>query len=238
MENGSGESKSMGAFARIGNIFMSPSETFESIGQKPLWWVPFIIVVVVAIALQLWLMNITMQDQIAQMQARGMSPEQMDGIQERMQGPMRYMGLVMAPVAILVIWLATAGLLLLGSNVISGGIAKYSQVFGVVAWSSLITAIGGILKSVLVHIQGTSYGVSTSLAALMPVPPMGEKPDILYQFLSKMDPFMAWQVVLWGMGLAVVSKIESKNGYIIAFSLWLIWIVISIALGQLLGNFM
>lgn len=236
MEKASSSDGSMGAFSRIGNLFMAPAETFESIGKKPQWWVPLIIVVIIAVGLQLWLMDIGMQDRLAKLETRGLTADQMEMAQQRMQGPLRFVGLAVSPLFILVIWLVTAGLLLLGGNPVMGGKADFNQVMGVVAWSSLITTLGGILKSVLIFIQGTTHGVSTSLAALMPVPPIGEKPSILYDFLTKMDPFMVWQVALWGMGLAIVAKIKAQKGQIIAFSLWFVWIVVSIAFKQLFGH--
>lgn len=238
MESTTQNSGSMGLFDRIIGIFTSPTETFQSIAQKPAWWMPFVIGVIVAIGLQLWLMDIGMQDQLANMSAKNVPQEHIDMAQQRMQGPMKYLGIIIAPVAVLVIWLVISGLLLLGANPISGGQAQFGQVMGVVAWSGLVTTLGGLLKSVLIYIQGTTYGVSTSLAALLPVAPRGETPSALYHILSKMDPFMVWQVALWGLGLAVVAKIESKKGLIVAFSLWIIWIVLSLLLRNLFANFM
>lgn len=236
MENGDAGSKPMGLFSRIGGIFMSPTETFQSVEQKPMWWVPFIISLIVVIALQFWLMDIGMKDQIDKMVAQGRPDAQIEMAQKHMQGPMRFIGLAVSPIAILVIWLLTAALLMLGSNTIMGGTAQYGQIMGVVGWSSLITLLGGILKSILVYLQGTTWGVSTSLAALMPVPPMSQKLPILYQLLSKADPFMVWQVMAWGIGLSVVAKITNKKAVTVSFGLWIIWIAISIAFSQLIGN--
>jgi hypothetical protein len=231
------ETKQMGLFGRIAGIFVSPAETFHAVESKPSWWLPFVIIIIIAIGLQLWLMDITMKDQISVLEQRIDNPQQLEIIKARMQGPAKYLGLIAAPIVILIIWVITAALLILASNPILGGQASFGQIFGVVAWSSLVSSLGGILKSVLIFIQGTSQGVSTSLAAVLPVPPRGETPSVLYALLSKLDPFMIWQVILWGIGLAVVAKIDSKKGYTGAFGVWLLWVIVSVAFRKFFMNF-
>ncbi|MBN1779829.1 YIP1 family protein [bacterium] len=238
MENGAAANQPMGVFDRIVGIFTSPTETFQSIAKKPAWWIPFVISLVIAVGLQLWLMDIGMKDQIDKMNAKNIPQEQIEMAQKQMQGPMKYIGIIISPIIILIAWAASAGMLLLGTNPIMGGSARFGQLMGVVAWSSLVSTVGGILKSVLIYIQGTTYGVSTSLAALMPVPPMSEKPALLYQFLTKMDPFIAWQIVLWSIGAAYAAQIEIKKSAIVAFGLWALWIVVSLGFGQMFSQFM
>ncbi|MBN2103806.1 YIP1 family protein [bacterium] len=238
MENGSDSSKSMGVFGRIGNIFMSPEETFESVEQRPLWWVPLILVIIVAIGAQIWLMDIYVDYQKQKVEAnKFMTQEQIKAAKARIEGPGRYFGIAITPVLIMAAWLLTAALMMAGSNSLMDGKAKFSQILGVVAWSSLVTMIGGILKSVLVFLENTPHGIYTSLAAFMKVHPIGEKPSILYHIASKMDPFMVWQVVLWAMGLAVVAKIKKTDGLTVAFSVWFIWIVISSVIVHFFGDF-
>jgi hypothetical protein len=166
------------------------------------------------------------------------SQEQLEIIQQQLQGPVKYFGLIAAPIMILIIWVITAALLILASNPILGGQASFGQIMGVVAWSSLVTSLGSILKSVLIYIQGTSHGVSTSLAALLPVPPLDKTPSALYAFLSNLDPFVIWQFILWGIGLGVVAKIDSKKGYTGAFGVWLLWAILSVAFRKFFMNFM
>ena len=256
MGNGENGGSSSSMLTRVSDVFLSPGEAFQNIQKKPAWWIPLVITVLISAILQLWLMNITVQDQIAKMNAQitkverqmaenGAPQERIDEVirrieqgKERVQGPAKYLGLIVPVVYLLLVWSLASALLMLGSNPIMGGNAKFGQIMGVVAWSSLTVTLGSILKSVLIFIQETSHGVTTSLAALMKVPMLAEKPSALYMFLSKMDPFMVWQVVLWGMGLALVANISAKKGYIVAFVLWFIWIAISIGFNQLLGNFM
>jgi hypothetical protein len=227
--------KEMGVIGRIIGVFASPKETFESIDRKPTWLVPFIIIVLVVIAMQFLVMDIGMRDQIAKMEARGTPQEQLDQIQKSMAGPTRYIQFGVIPIATLAIWAIIGGILLMGTNSIMGGSATFKKIFALEAWTSLIGVVGAALKTVLILSKGTSQGVATSLAILLPTPPIGETPSVVYRLLSKLDVFTIWSMFLWVIGLSVIGKITTNKSAILVISLWALWIIISVALGGVLG---
>ena len=229
------EKNEMGVIGRIIGIFSSPKETFQNIDQKPTWLIPFIITVVVAICLNFLVMDIGMKDQIAKMEARGAPSEQIDAVETQMQGPMRYIQIVAIPVVTLAIWAILSGVLMFGCNIILGGEGKFKKVFSVIAWSGLVTLLGGIIKTLLILSKGTVHGVSTSLAILLPTPGIADKPPVLYSVLSKIDFFIVWQNVLWIIGLAVINRFATKKAATFVIPLWIFWIVISVILGRILG---
>ncbi len=226
--------REMGVFGKIIGIFTSPRETFESIDRKPSWLVPFIINLVFVVVLQYLVMDIAIKDRVAIMRAKNVPAEQMEVMESRMQGPMKYAGMIVGPVATLIVWAILAGILLFGGNTIMGGETRYKKVFSVVAWSSLVGLVGGILKTFLILSKGTTRGVVTSLAVLLPTPPLGHKASVLYRFLSKFDLFTIWNLILWIIGLAVIYRFTTKKSSTLVLSLWAIWIVISITLGSIL----
>ena len=227
--------KQMGVLGRIVGVFTSPRETFESVNQKPAWLVPFLIVVVVMIIMQFLAMDIGIKDRLAMMEARDMPAEQYEAARAQMEGPMKYIGIAIMPVAMIVIWGIIAGILLFGGNTIMGGEAKFKNVFSVVAWSSLVGALGAVIKTLLILSKGTSQGVSTSLAVLLPTPEWGQS-SVLHRLLSKFDLFTIWELILWIVGLAVVYRFTTKKLATLVLSLWALWIVISVALGGVLGG--
>jgi hypothetical protein len=228
--------REMGVFSRITGIFTSPRETFGSIDQKPTWLVPFLIVVIIAIVLNFLALDIGMKYQIAKMEAKEMSAEQIDNMQSRMEGPLKYVQIVAIPVVTLILWVILAGILLFCGNTIMGGESTFKKVYSIVAWSSLVTMVGAILKTFLILSKGTVHGVTISLAILLPTPELGESTPILYRLLSKFDPFTIWELILWIIGLAVVYRFTTKKSATLVLFLWAIWIVISVALGSVLGG--
>ncbi len=224
----------MGPIGRIVGIFTSPRDTFKSIDQKPTWLVPFIIVVVVSILIQFLVMDIGIKDRIALEEARGTSEEQIEAIRTYADGPLVYLGVVMTPVGVLLFWAIFAGILLFGGNMVMGGETKFKKVFSVVAWSSLIGLVGNLLKTLLIMSKGTSQGVVTSLAILLPTPELAQK-TILYRILEKFDLFLIWELILWIIGLAVINRFTTKKSATLVISLWVIYAVLTIALAGVLG---
>jgi len=177
------ETGEMGALARLTGIFTSPRQVFESIDRRPTWLVPFLVTCAVAIALQFLVMDIGIKDQMARFEAQDIPAEQLEQMEARMQGPMKFISLPFIPIGTLLVWAVIAGLLLLGSNSILGGNATFKKMFSLVAWTSLIGILGGILKSILIYMKGTTRGVTTSLATLLPTPEAGETPGLIYRLL-------------------------------------------------------
>ncbi len=227
--------KEIGALGRIIGIFTSPGETFKSIDQKSMWLVPFLITVILTIGLSFYTMDIVMKDQIARLEARGLPEQQMEAARSQMEGPMKYIGVIVAPVGTLIVWSVFAGVLLFGCNTILGGEGKFKNVFSVVAWSYLVMMLGGVIKSFLIVSKGTSQGVTTSLALFLPMPGIGEKASLLNRFLARLDIFTIWQIALWIIGLAVMYRFSPKKIANFVLPLWALYIVIAVLLGSILG---
>lgn len=236
MSEKNSEIKEMGIIERFLGIFTAPKETFEAIDQKPNWLLPFIIVVLLAIAMNYLLMDIGLQDQIARMQAKGVPQDQIDIMQDKMAGPLKYVNFIAIPIVTLVIWSIISGLLLFGCNTLLGSETKFNKVFSIIAWSSLVGILGGLVKTVIITTKETTIGVTTSLAFLLPTPPLDESPSLLYRIFNKLDLFIVWQLVLWIIGLTIVSKLSMKKTTSLVLGLWVLWIILSVAIGSIFGG--
>jgi hypothetical protein len=235
MSTNSEKSKEMGVFERITGVFISPKETFEAIDQKPTWLVPFIIIVVMTLGMAVLTRDIGMQDMMAKYQAMELPQEQIDKIAAQSQGIGKYIQMVLIPVATLAIWAIFAGILLFCGNTLLGGSAKFKKLFSMISWSSFVGALAIIVNTAIILSKGTTQGVTTSLAVLMPVPGLSDKPSLLYRLLSKFDVFTIWSLILWTIGLSVIYKFTMKKSAGLVIALWAVWIVISIAFGSLFG---
>ncbi len=227
--------KPVGVFGRIVGIFTSPRETFVSIEQKPTWIVPFLIGLVFLVVFQFLTLEIQAGDRVAMMEAQDRPAEQIDAVRSQMDSPLKYIGLVVGPIAMLVVWAILAGIILFTGNTIMGGQGNFKKLFSMVGWSSLVGILGGILHLLLILPKGTSHGVTTSLAILLPTPPLGETP-FLYRLLTKFDVFTIWNLVLWIIGISVIYRFTMKKSATLVLSLWALWIIASVALGSVLGN--
>ncbi|MBN2414239.1 YIP1 family protein [bacterium] len=236
MNGDASEKQGMSAFAKIIGIFSSPTETFKQIDERPTWLLPFIIMVVVILASQFLLLDISLTDRLAIAEARDLPAEQMQAARAQMEGPMKYIGFAFMPIGLIIVWVVIAAVFLFAGNVVMGGKTQFKKLLAVVAWTSLIGIVQVPLYSFLVYSKGTTHGVTTSLAALLPLHAIGEKPALLYQILSKFDIFPIWQLILWILGVSVVYKFTVKKSATMIVSIWVIYIIFSIALGQIFGG--
>lgn len=227
------QTNEMTAMQKIGNIFMSPEKAMTGIMKKPTWLIPFLICAIITIALQFTVIDIGIKDQLAMMEAKNAPAERIAMVETQMQGPLRYISIPIIPIATLAIWLFFAGVLILAGNTVMGGKGQFKQYYALVAWSGLVTLVGGVLKTLLILAKGTSYGVTTSLAMIMPTPELGDPGSLFYRILSKFDLFTIWQLILWIIGLTVLNKISKQKSATLVGILWVLWIVVSLSIGAI-----
>ncbi|MCK5145543.1 YIP1 family protein [bacterium] len=231
------EVQELNAFQRIIAVFTSPGQAFESVDRKPSWFIPFLLFAVVVCATQFFVADIQINDRIALMEVNEAPQEQIDMVISQSEGAMRYVGLIFAPVGTLIFWVILAAIFLFAGNVIGGGESKFKKVFSMVCWGSLIGIVGMIVTSFLVYSRGSSYGVTTSLALLLPTPELGAPQSILYRIFKQLDIFAIWQNVVWVFGFTAIFKFTINKAITVVATLWGIWIVLSVVFGGLLSNF-
>lgn len=231
------QKKEAGVLDKVMNIFMSPREAFESINQKPTWLVPLIILIVSLWIMQYFTMDIQFHDQMEIMRVRALqNPDapQFDPSQGPQSGTvmtvMKVAPFVVAPIMMAIMFLILTGVFLLTGNSILGGDAKFKNVFSVVAWTSLVGALGVLVKMAFILAKDTVIGITTSPAILLKMPEIGKGAPILYRLLLRFDIFAVWQNILYIIGFSVIYKFSTKKSAIMVCSLWLIYILIVVFL--------
>lgn len=200
---------------------------------------PYIIIIIFITVAQFMTLDIQISDRIAMMQTQDIPADRMEAAQAQARGPLKYVGIVMTPIVLPIVWAVLAGILLLTANMMIGHVegVNFKKIFSVVAWSSVVSLLGIILATYITLSKGTAYGVGTDLAPLIGTPPIGEPKSILYRLMSKLDIMTIWQLILWTFGLSVMYKVTTKKAAVPVITLWIIWIVISVALGGALAQF-
>lgn len=222
-------------------IYFSPTRTFERLKEKPVWLVPLILVVVVnlavtALALQYVDWESQRQAAVDRMQERGMTEEQIEQATERMgtfyDNPLMKTGfpligaLITQVVGVLFLTLVfNLGLPLLGAA------GNFRRTLSVVACGSLVAIPGALVRAILILLR-RSAEVSTSLMLAFP----NLKQGFLTVILSRIDVFVIWQFILFGLGLKVAFDTRGSKSYWLVFGVWALITLILAALGLLGGG--
>ena len=200
---------------RLVGVLFSPRPTYESVAQHPRW-LGVLAVAALAMALGQYAflstprgqeaMRAAALAQVRALQDTGLLPA--EAMQQEVRqartstvspvGTAAYVAVVI-PVSAAIL----AGLLIGWFNTIGGGEARYRQVFAIVAHSSLIWCVAGIVAWVVGYFKGEVVNAAGSLAGLLP---MLDEEGFFARFLGFIDLFWIWGLVNLAIGIAVLYR--------------------------------
>lgn len=207
-----------------------PGDLFNEWPEKASFWPPALFFVAVNVLLAVVLLPKTKEAAIYVLEsAAAADPAQIEIGKEMINIMLPFITITGALVMPFIVWMVQAALIAVVGRFfgIEASFRKLMPV-AVVAWTPSL--LGGLVQSVLVlssPVEALSQ-VKVSLAALLP---LSENPGILYLFLDKLNPFTIWNLVLLGMGAAAVARCARERALVLVFSLWMIYVVISMLPG-------
>ncbi|MBN1481218.1 YIP1 family protein [candidate division KSB1 bacterium] len=203
--------KDMNIIARIWNVFVSPTSTFEAVRSKPRWVLPLIIILLITGAAMYVLTPIVMEEgrekMIEQMEKRGVPEDQMDTAVERAAQFQKYSIAPSTIIAGAIFTFLLAAFWLFVTNVLAGGSARYAQVLGAYVYAGFIGLLGFLIKLPVMWFRQT-MNIHISPATLMSE---SATETFLYKLLAKFDLFSIWGMIVLGIGLAVVGGLKPKK---------------------------
>ena len=234
--------KELTVFDKIIGIFSSPAETFTAIVKKPTWIIPLVILAIIQVGSFWILKDIKYEDSKKWTQkwvqnSDKFSDEQAEqilkSVEDRANPSVLRLALanVWEVVRVPLLFLILTGVFLFSGNVVLGGKSSFKVIFGVAAWASMIQALSKILDVILIYLKGTSFGVTTSLAILLPAPPLGKMPGLLYQVLSVFDLFTIWKLIVLAIGLSCAYQFSRNKSLTMVFTVYIIFAVVAMAAG-------
>ena len=145
-------------------------------------------------------------------------------------------------------WLAWAGALYL-AGMAFGGRSTFGQMFRMVVWTWLPYAVRGLLQTLYILISGQAIanpGLSGLVMETRPVKEMVLTPPspgqtVLAAFLSRLDLFLVWNLVLLVIGVTVVTRLPRRKAMLVTLGVWLlltlVGLVPALVSGVLAGRF-
>lgn len=204
--------------ARIINTFLAPKKTFADVRRNSSWWLPWLLGALSALAFGIvvaqkvdmvqFARHQVEQSKLAQRQFEQLSPEQQEqGLRAR--ASFTKIAFYVSPVFGLIFGLIFAAVLMGVFNFGFAAEATFGQALAIVFYSFLPRAVYYILLTISMAASSDPNSIDI---AVNPMPtnlgffmdPQGNK--FLYSFVSNLDLFALWTVVLMGIGFATVSK--------------------------------
>jgi hypothetical protein len=227
----------------IAGVFLEPKPTFEAIASsteephptdssktkdKSKWWLPVVISIVVAIGVALYTVPrfvgptqaAAIREQVIE---RGGSPEQAEQAIRMSSAMMLPMSIVGVIVVTFIILFVTAGVAHVLMKMV-GGKGRFRQARAIVSWSLLITALGSLIKVPIMAAKNSMIvetGPSLFFKNLEPS-------DKMFRFLSTLDIFTLWWLVLLVIGLAIGYRTSYGKSVVTVVILWILMVVVSV----------
>ena len=230
------QSPQMGLLSRIVGVFTSPGRTAEAIGAKPNWLVPAIIIILLMLLFTYLAKPVIIQETVTRvqqmMESKGAAQDQIDTVLNRIQTSMglrMFVGVMVTTALGIFIW---AAIWLFISNIVLGAQASYAQMLGVNVYRYFITTIGLLIK-LPIMLSKQTMNVHFSLATFLPD---DQKTTFLYKMLMQVELFNIWAIVVLSIGIAVVSKLDTKKVWPWVVLVYVVWYVAQAALGSMFGG--
>jgi hypothetical protein len=200
-------------------VILRPRETFETLRdlEKMRWWMPFAVTLAGVLFLAL------AQNAVTQSMLANIPAEMQEMVSGGSSSLLSILGQVaLGAVTVLLGYFLTAGVLF-GGGLILGGKATWKQAVGVVAWSSVPLALRRFVQAIASFATG-GFPVS-GFSGAFSMFEAAERPT-LYALLGKFDVYLVWNLLLLGIGAAVITRLKKPKPLILI----LIYVVIGVLL--------
>jgi hypothetical protein len=199
---------------RLIGIFWEPRPVFEDLSARPRWWVPLILLTVLALGYIYAFANLVGWDVFIRQQfetnerLRQMSVEQQFQIMQQQMKLAPTFGYVGAIMGVGFSTIVISAVMLGVFNFAGGASLKYKQAYSITVYSLLPTGVSSVLSMVVMSLKNPAdFDLQNPLALNVGafLDPQAT-PKWLYSLGTSLDVFSAWVVLLLALGFSVASQ--------------------------------
>ncbi|MFZ0661920.1 MAG: Yip1 family protein [Acidobacteriaceae bacterium] len=223
---------------RCVDIFTSPSKTFLDLRRKATFWGPLIVLIIVGLGFSFSVQQKigwpqVFQNTINQTPAKAekieSSPnaDSVKAISAKITAGATYGYFAI----VLVITLVTSLLVWVSINFGFGGTAKYSQIYAVSLYASLVMDIKFLLAIVAIFagLAPDSFLINNPVGSNIGYYLSSDFPLWLRSLCAHLDIFEIWSLVLSVIGVAIVAKVSKGKAAAVVVGWWIIFVLVAVA---------
>lgn len=205
------------------NIIIDPGKVFTHIKEKDDWWIPFILIVIIAFIVS-WISSPV----IARLTAQRLAEM---GIDREMPGGLGLIRYIMIPVGTLISWFIISVIFWMISNSF-GGDWNFIKALDLYAYSSVVGVIKSILTIIVLKIRGLQNIASFRDLSIDSGLTLFFKPEStrMYTLVSGIDIFQIWIYVLLAFGISELAGISRKKAAIVSIITFIITLAFKVLL--------
>ena len=216
----------MGAVLDLVRVLFSPTAVFERLRERPVWFVPAIVLGILATVLGYLFIPFRLASMSGQMaKAAAQNPNASAQIESFTR-----VAVFASPIFVLIFLVIVAGVLWLLVTLLASGEARFKTLLSVATY----TALPGILLQVATLLVLKMKGVESVTTPLDLQPPLGlnllapNATGFLAGVLAGINPFTVWGMVLTAIGVQVTQRTSKGSAYAVA--------IVTMLLAALIGG--
>lgn len=230
---------------RLIDTFIAPSKTFEDIRRKDSWWVPWLILAIVGLAVGIVLSKKVNFEQLVRQQIEnGPRAAQFESLPKAQQDQQIAIGakvagmlVYAAPVFTLIGGLVVAAILLAVFNFGFEAGVSFIRSMAIVFYSWLPGVIHAVLAVITLLLRSDTEGlnpnnlVASNLAYFLD---KATTSKVVYGLAGALDVFTIWSIILMGIGFSICApprKVSKGTAILIIFVIYLVYKVGFAAIG-------
>jgi hypothetical protein len=210
-------------------ILFRPIKALNQLKIEPFSIMSFIVVLILLL-LNL-ILSIPFNEKILQLTVSSMSlPQNQLDMVFQMANKMRYLQVAGTGILYIIMFLFYALLLYVFVR-LSKDKLDYKKALQLLVCCYMTVAIGDIINTILIYMRGIDsikHIYDTSLTGLNLLTSVEQIGATGYIFLSYINPFQLWLIVLLSIGLKIFANMKPIKAIIISFLFWLITILIPV----------
>lgn len=236
--------------ATLGNIFLEPGRTFESLRAKPRFIMAGLIIIVLTMAFQMLFVQKLGEERIKRFtveqldknpQIQAMDPQQKEKVVQQSQTINGYIRNFGFPIIMIITFLIGGLAYWLGSNAM-GGSSTFLRGLSTWIYASFPPTVVAMVANIIVLFfkSADEIDLAESQRGLVHANPTlffdGKSMPVLTTLVSLLDVFFIWGLILAALGLRKTGKISSGAAWGIVLILALIGVAFRVVGAFMSGN--
>lgn len=220
------------------DVFTAPSKTFTDLRRKATFWGPLLVMIVVGLGFSFTVQQKIGWDQVF-MNTIHQTPDKAAKIESNPNAAS--IKAISAKITagatygyfaiVLIITLITALLIWASINFGFGGTAKYSQIYAVSLYASLVMNIKFLLAIIAIFagLAPDSFLIQNPVGSNIGYYLSADLPLWLRAFCAHLDIFEIWSLVLSVIGVSIVARVSRGKAAVVVVGWWIIFILVAAA---------
>jgi hypothetical protein len=220
---------------RVIGVLVSPGKTFRSVAERPDWLVPFLVLLVLSLAVS-WLVQSRVDPEEMVRYQFGkfidrVPPEQVDEAIERAENPtagQKALQIGIGVPAIALLYTAIAGVFVLIFKLL-GSEMRFKQSLSTYLYGSMPMAVAALINLPLILARKSVTPEEVMSGGVLVASPeilvSEETSAVIRSLLGSLNFFTLWTLALLILGYRTVARVSLAASSGAVITLWLLWVV-------------